>query len=218
MQRNLIAARRERYRASGGFNVGIPLDSMSGGADDAVQHPASGGYFLLGLGLLMSRSLVADKILEAFLDILREMGVSVRDMNDLARDFDDPELRNLMHSLGQAGRHVFRVGGVGFVNIHISTSDKGFWGVQQSVKNDFDALAKFGSVPCFYIFLVSRKDSFIANGYIASDLISPPFVRPMSPKANGFRINQKTDFDPSKELLSIRKVARELVEKYGTQP
>lgn len=166
----------------------------------------------------MSRSPVADKVLEAFLTILREMGVSVRDMNELARDFDDPNLRNLTQSLGQAGRHVFLVGGVGFVNIHISTSDKGFWGVEQSVKNDFDALAKIGPVQCLYIFLVSRKDSFVANGYIASDLKSPPFVRPMSPKANGFRINQRSDLDPSKELLSIRKVARELVEKYASRP
>jgi hypothetical protein len=138
-------------------------------------------------------------------------------MNELANNSRDPVLRNLFYSLGQAGRHVFLISSVGFVNIHISTSKKGFWGVDESVKEDFDALAKIDRLRCLYVFLVSRNDRFVARGYIASDLASPPFVRPVRLTENGFRINQEVDLDSSKALLSIDEVARDLIKRYAVK-
>lgn len=94
----------------------------------------------------MSRSRIADEVLDAFLASLRELGATVRDMGELARDFDDQKLQGLVQRLGQAGRQVFLVKGVGFVNIHVSASESGFWGIQESVRNDFEALAKIGPI------------------------------------------------------------------------
>jgi hypothetical protein len=153
-------------------------------------------------------------VLQELLSALRERGASVSDMDTLALEIEDETARRLVRELGQAQRNVFRVAEVGFVNVHVSTSDRAFWGVDASVKKDFDVLKRLMGIGCVYVLLVDRNDNFVADGYILNDLSGPPLLRPMKLHANVYRINAR-DLDPSKKILSIGKVAKQLVERLG---
>jgi hypothetical protein len=167
----------------------------------------------------MNRSSAADKITEAFLACLREHGASARMMAEVATDFPDQPLHDLLLGLGRAGRKVFLVSGVGLVNVHVRASATGFWGVEKTVKRDFDAVARHLEVPGHFVFLVGRDDKHVADGYIASTLDSPPFIRPVRAHDTSYKINERQDLDPSKKLLGVRRVAEALSQRrWETKP
>jgi hypothetical protein len=116
---------------------------------------------------MATRSTEADTALEVFLDAIRATGTTVYDMAQFATTLDDRRLIELTHRLGQADRRVFLIAG-SFVNIHVSTSQPGFWGVDPSVREDFDALSK-NSFATAYVFLRTRADIHVADGYVSQE-------------------------------------------------
>lgn len=64
---------------------------------------------------------------------------------------------------------------------------------------------------CLYILLVSRKDGRGANGYILKGLKSEPLQGKLSEQKKYFKINEKTNLNESKKILSLEKVAEKLL-------
>jgi hypothetical protein len=169
----------------------------------------------------VSHSAIADKITQAFVASLRELGASVRTMAEVAATFEDPSLHDLFLSLGRADRKVFLVPSVGLINVHVRSDSAGFWGVHKTVKKDFEALAHHLEIPGYFVFLVGRGagDRHVADGYISSDLSSSPFVRPARAQATNYKINEKQDLDISKKLLGISKIAKVLLQnRWAAKP
>ena len=169
----------------------------------------------------MSQSNIADKITEAFLAELRKLGASVRTMAEVATTFEDPSLHGLFLALGRAERKVFLVPSVGLINVHVRSDSAGFWGVQKTVRMDFEALAHHLKIPGYYVFLVGRGagDQHVADGYVSSDLSASPFVRAASAQATNYKINEKQDLDTSKKLLGISKIAKVLLQnRWAAKP
>jgi len=57
-------------------------------------------------------------------------------------------------------------------------------------------------------------DRHVADGYIAPDLTSSPFVRPAKAQATNYKINEKQDLDTSRKLLGISKIAKVLLQNH----
>lgn len=154
----------------------------------------------------MGRTVQSDAIQEGFLDALRAEGAVVENMSELAGHTSHGELRFFLQSLGRNGRNVFFLEGVGMVQIHVRSEPPGWWNVLKSVKEHLDQLHKH-----YFVFLIGRKDQYVANGYIASDFNRPPFIRHPSVEATKFTINEKQDLDPNARLLSVSKIAKVLL-------
>lgn len=133
-------------------------------------------------------------------------------MSGLASDESNPTIRGLFLALGQAGREIYLIRGVGFINVHIRSEPPGWWSILKTVKRDLDILAKEFGTKCFYVLLVGRADQHTANGYIASDFSSSPFVRPPGVEVTKYTVNEKQHLDVRKLLLSVGKVAKVLME------
>jgi hypothetical protein len=158
----------------------------------------------------MSQYAVADSIREALLASLRNLGALIETMNELAARSAETSVRGVFERLGQAGREVYLVRGVGLVNIHVRGKAPGWWNILKSVKDDLDYMHSHG-VKSFYVFLVGRNDRFVADGYIATDFASPPFSRPPGVEVTKYTVNEKQHLDQSKKLLSIDKIAKTLL-------
>lgn len=156
----------------------------------------------------------ANEITEAFVAALRDLGASVQTMAEVAAKFHEQPMHDLLLALGRAGRKVFLVSNVGLVNVHVRAGSVGFWGVEKSVKKEFEALARHLEVPGYFVFLVGRDDQHVADGYVASSLEASPFVRPVRAQATNYKINERQDLDPSKKRPGIRKVAETLLQKH----
>ncbi len=154
----------------------------------------------------MSRTVQSDAIQEAFLDALRAEGVVVESMGEHSGQTSYRELRDFLRSLGRAGRNVFFVEGVGIIQVHVRSEPPGWWNILKSVKEHLDMLHKH-----YVVFLIGRKDQYIANGYIASDFNGPPFVKHPGIEATKFTINEKQHLDPDARLLSVSKIAKVLL-------
>ena len=154
----------------------------------------------------MSRTIESDAIQEAFLDALRAEGAVVENMSEVAGHTSYPELRDLLRSLGRAGRNVFFVEGVGIIQVHVRTEPPGWWNVLRSVKEELDMLAKH-----YFVFLVGRKDKYVADGYIAADFNGPPFIKHPGVEATKFTINEKQHLASDERLLSVSKIAKVLL-------
>lgn len=162
----------------------------------------------------MSRIAKADRVRKAFFDALRSQGASVESMADLAAG-SNPTIRDLFMALGQAGREVYLVRGVGLINVHIRSEPPGWWSILKTVKRDLDMLAKEFETKCFYVLLVGRDDQHIADGYIVTDFATSPFIRPPGVEETKFTVNEKRHLDPRNLLLSVGKVAKVLMEARG---
>lgn len=160
----------------------------------------------------MLRTERSDAIRDAFLAALREQGASVDSATDLAASEPSDTLRDILLGLGRAGREVYLVRGVGFINVHIRAEPPGWWNVLKSVKKDLDLLAKELGVKTYYVLLIGRKDTHIANGYIATDFRVAPFVRPPKAEETKYSINEKVNLDQNKRLLSIKKISSILLQ------
>lgn len=160
----------------------------------------------------MSRSSTSDTVRDAFLGVLRAQGATVESMSGLAATESNDTISNLLLGLGRAGREVYWVRGVGFINIHIRSEAPGWWNILKSVKSDLDVLAKEFGVKSYYVLLVGRNDRFIANGYVATDFSSSPFVRPPGVEASKYSVNENQHLDQKKLLLSVEKVAKVLLQ------
>jgi len=163
----------------------------------------------------MSRTAKADDIRDAFLEALRSQDATVETMADLAADESNEKIRNLFLSLGQAGREVYLVRGVGFVNIHVRSEPPGWWGILQTVKRDLDALTGELKIRSVYVLLIGRKDQHIADGYIATDFTNSPFIRLPSVDDTKYTVNERQHLDVNKLLLSVGKVAKVLLQTPG---
>jgi hypothetical protein len=163
----------------------------------------------------MSRAAKADRIRDAFLEALKAQGASIETMGDLAADASNSTIRGLFLALGQAGREVYLVRGVGFINVHVRSEPPGWWSILKTVKRDLDVLAIEFGTKCFYVLLVGRNDQHIADGYIATDFSNPPFVRPPGVEETKYTVNEKQHLDARKLLLSVGKVAKVLMVARG---
>ena len=154
-------------------------------------------------------SSASDAIHESFVSSLRALGASVESMADLAAGEPNEKIRSVYRSLGRAQRELLFVRGVGFLNVHVRADPPGFWSVQKSVKAELDFLVEQVGVKCYYVFLVGRPSRKFSDGFIATDLSSPPFVKRPFENPDRFTVNER-DLDPGKKLLSLEKVARVL--------
>src|SRR2546427_9548301 len=111
----------------------------------------------------------ADVIREAFLEALRNQGVTVQKARVLAETASDPEIRRLILELGNATREIYSVSGVGIINLHIRSEPPGWWNIMKSVEKHFLILSAHKDdmprINCCYILLIGRKDKHIADGY-----------------------------------------------------
>lgn len=138
-------------------------------------------------------------------------------MIELAEKESNPKFRSIMLGLGRAGREVYTVAGVGFINVHIRSEPPGWWSILKTVKEDLAFLSEArGDEPrinCYYVLLIGRKDHYVADGYIATDFDKSPFVRLPGKEKTKYTVNEKQHLDSSRVLLSIGKVAKVLIEQ-----
>jgi hypothetical protein len=160
----------------------------------------------------MTRTAIADRIKQAFLDSLKSLGASVETMGQLVATKTSPEVRRVFERLGQAGRNVYLVRGIGLINVHVRSEPPGWWNVLTTVKEDIDALRKVMGIRCYYVLLIGRADRFVADGYIAADFQTKPFVKYPGIEATKYTINEKQHLDTSELLLSVEKVAKVLLD------
>lgn len=159
----------------------------------------------------MTRTVTADFIRDEFLKSVNSLGGSVEAMDQLASKTSDPTLRGLFKQLGRSGRNVFLVKGIGLINIHVRSSPPGWWNILMTVKEDLDSLRRELRVKSYYVLLIGRTDRYVANGYIATDFDSSPFVNHPGVETTKYSINEKQHLDPSSVLLSVEGVAKELL-------
>src|SRR5690348_11231900 len=117
----------------------------------------------------MSRTAKADAIRDAFLQALKAEGAEVETLAELAAAESNETIRGLFLALGQAGREVYLVRGLGFINVHIRSEPPGWWNILKTVKRDLDILTNKFETKCVYVLLIGRKDQHIADGYVATD-------------------------------------------------
>jgi hypothetical protein len=139
----------------------------------------------------MSPTAAADDIKNAFLEELRSQGAPVETMGELAAEASSTTTQRLFLALGQQAREVYRVPGVGFINLHIKSKPPGWWNILKTVKKDLDDLTGWTGIRSFYVLLVGRNDPHIANGYIATDFLSLPFKRHPEAEATKYTVNEK---------------------------
>jgi hypothetical protein len=160
----------------------------------------------------MARNTKADGIRGAFLGALKAQGAAVETMIDLAAHESNPTIRRVFLGLGQAGREVYLVRGVGLINVHVRSEPPGWWSILKTVKSDLDYLRNEIGVICHYVLLVGRNDQHIANGYIATDFSAPPFRSPPGVEATKYTVNERQHLDSKKLLLSVGKIAKVLMQ------
>jgi hypothetical protein len=163
----------------------------------------------------MSRTDRADEIRDAFLGALRAQGVRVDVLEEVVAETTDQVICDLFHRLGRAGREIYLVRGVGLINIHIRSAAPGWWNILKSVKADFDALAKAIDGKTFYVLLVGRKDPkdiHVANGWVVTDFVSPPFLQPPSEEATKYTVKERLHLDEHKRVLSVTNMAQTLLQ------
>ena len=118
----------------------------------------------------MASQAKAEEIRNAFLDALKAQGASVRTMMDLANEMADPKLRSICLGLGQSGREVYFLTGVGFINVHVRSEAPGWWSILKTVRNDLAFLSGGReselTINCYYVLLVGRNDLHVADGFV----------------------------------------------------
>lgn len=168
----------------------------------------------------MARTDRADEIRDAFLNALRAQGTQVRALDEVAAEAEGPGLQQLFRSLGRSGREIYLVGGVGLINIHIRSTAPGWWNIVKTVHAEFDQLARLIGRKTFYVLLVGRKtpnDPHVANGWIASDFTSPPFIQQPSEEATKFTVKAE-HLDDHRYILGVTKLAQKLIEEGEADP
>ena len=161
-------------------------------------------------------------IRQGFLDALRSEGAAVQTAQELVQDNSDAFFRRVILLLGKSGREMYFVGGVGLINIHVRSDPPGWWNIIGTVHNDFMSLSKLADgnpgVPCYYVFLVGRKDQHIADGYIATDFNTPPFIQAprIEQKTKKYRVTERQNLNQNRILSSISRVARTLLQQGST--
>lgn len=161
----------------------------------------------------VNQSRFANEVKDKFLRALAAHGETVVTMTELASKSREPGVRRLFERLGQAGRDVYLLQGVGLINVHVRSEPPGWWNIQKSVKTDLDDLHEALSIDRVFVLLIGRKDQFIADGYVAADFEHPPFVRPPGEEATKYSINEKQHLDQAFLFLSLDKVAEILLTK-----
>jgi hypothetical protein len=155
-----------------------------------------------------------NEVKDQFLRALVAHGETVVTMTEIASKSPEPGVRQLFERLGQAGRDVYLLQGVGLINVHVRSTPPGWWNIQKSVKTDLDDLHEALSIDRVFVLLIGRKDQFIADGYIAADFEHPPFVRPPGEGATKYSINEKQHLNQAFMFLSLDKVAEGLLTKF----
>lgn len=161
----------------------------------------------------MVKSERSDELHLAFIEALEELGAKVETMERLSETMNVPFAKEMFRSWSKAGREVIFVRGAGFVNVHVRSDTKGFWGITKALDADFAVLRKELGVPCWYVLLVERRDRRGANGYILEDLESPPIIKRPSETAAQLKINEGTNLDKDKIVRSLAKVASAMLER-----
>lgn len=154
----------------------------------------------------------AQKIQEAFIASLKETGTKVLTLADLSRNTKNPSIGRMFDAWSSVNREIIFAEGVGFVNYHVRSKAPGFWGITQSIENDFNVIVKELSISCWYVLLVGRDDKWIANGYIIDHSLKKPLIKPLSATNGQYKINEKVDLDGDAVIWGVQRVANKLVE------
>jgi hypothetical protein len=158
----------------------------------------------------MTQTETAARIRDALLEAVRSNELSVETMADLAETIEDRQVREVVEGLGRAGRDVYLVRRVGFINVHVRSEPPGWWNILKTVKRDFDFLRTKLGIACYFVLLIGRRDHHIADGYIATDFSFSPFIKHPGIETTKYSINEKQHLDKSKLLLSIHGVVKGL--------
>lgn len=157
-----------------------------------------------------------DIIRNAFLDALKSHGASVQTMAELAAKESTPNIRDILLHLGRAGREVYLVPGIGFINVHVRSEPPGWWNILKTVKKDLEFLSNTIGINCYFVLLVGRNDPHVADGYIGTDFAKPPFICLPGVKETKYTINERQHLDSNSLLLSVGKVAKVLLKTLKT--
>lgn len=103
----------------------------------------------------------------------------------------------------------------GFLYIHVSTNQKGVWGLRKDIIDDLNIMG----IPYTIVLLKSRHEEnlernkkFVADGYIIKKLGEPPIKRFPNLDSSGkdYKINEPGDLDEKAMIFSIQDVARQI--------
>lgn len=158
----------------------------------------------------VSKSPEADELREALLRAIRSHGAQIEKLSDMAAKEEYDALNGLFQILGGSGREVYILGGVGLINIHVSTDRSAWWNVMKSVKASFEWWTKHVGQKCLFVFLTSRKDGLL-TGYIASGFDADPFLQPPSEQQTKFMVKESKHLNPLKRIVSAQLIAEQLL-------
>ena len=161
----------------------------------------------------MGHSDEADKIRTEFLQLLKNNGVKTTNLKELSSRSDNDILQQIFTSWSRTNREIYFIKDVGFVNLHIRSESKGFWGITQSIEDDFKVLANDLGIPSWYVLLVGRDDKWLADGYIIDHAFSKPILSMPAPTKGQYKINEKSNLDTSSRIRSLEDVVATLVTK-----
>ena len=107
----------------------------------------------------------------------------------------------------QHGAAVCRVAGLGLVMIVATEANPGQWLLAAADVQRLQQRAATDGTPCWYVFLISRRDGRGANGYVVRDLAGSPLKRTLEPDGDDYDIREKRHLDSLRLLLSTEKIA-----------
>lgn len=117
------------------------------------------------------------------------------------------EIDRLAGDAWQGGVVCCRVAGLGVVMVTATDMSPGQWSLAATDVQRVQQLAGERHEPCWFVFLIVRRDGRGANGYVVTDFDSPPVKRPFELNDDGYHIREKRNFDSLRLLLSTEKVA-----------
>jgi len=161
----------------------------------------------------MGRSDKSDKIQAEFLQLLENSEVKISNLKELSSHVENDLLKSIFISWSKANRNIYYVKDVGFVNVHVRSESKGFWGIPQSIQKDFNALENELGISCWYVLLLGREDKWLADGYIIDHSLTKPILNLPTPSKGHYKINEKSNLDTSCLIQSLETVAETLVAK-----
>jgi len=161
-------------------------------------------------GDIMGRSDKSDKIQAEFLQLLESRGVKISNLKELSSRVENDVLKSIFTKWSRSNRNMYYIEDVGFINVHVRSESKGFWGIPQSIQADFNVLYELG-ISCWYVLLIGRDDKWIADGYIIDHSLNKPLINLPSPARGYYKIHEKNNLDTSCLIRSLETVAETLV-------
>ncbi len=104
--------------------------------------------------------------------------------------------------------------GLGMVCVRVSETPPGDWTVPGGLVERLDALRAGNGTAWWLVLLVARLSGEGAQGYILSDLSSPPIKNPPPSEGARISIRERRHLDSTRMILSIEKLAAILMRQH----